>query len=132
MQLGTDVQIDDRLDRVTEAADRAAPRNHQQAAELVRDLARTSIRTSRRPSAPGSPPHTRAGALPEAIQIGTDKESTLIGAAYSRIGTGGEPHERGGRVSGRRERFHRRPFMWPAIEAAAPRIAGLWQGTIRP
>ncbi|MDD4890545.1 MAG: hypothetical protein PHU85_11530 [Phycisphaerae bacterium] len=132
MQLGTSVQIEDHLDRITEATDRAKPRNLQQAAELVRDLARGSIRVSRRPSSPDTPPHTRAGELPAAIQIGADKETTLIGTAYSRIGTGGEPHERAGRVAGRRERFERRPFMLPALEAAAPRFAGLWIGTIRP
>jgi hypothetical protein len=70
--------------------------------------------------------------LPDAIQIGTTKDATLIGTSHSRIGTGGEPHERGGRVAGRRETFERRPFMRPALEDAAPRIAEQWRGTIRP
>lgn len=142
------VKIEDTTARVRQAADKAAYRNLGHAAASIRKQAKGSIkrspsrkgakrrggkrvrRATHEGSPPGQPPYTQRGDLPRAILFDVDKakESAVIGAAASRIGTAGEPHEHGGEYKG--ADYEARPFMQPALEDNADRFAADWQGSI--
>jgi len=68
------------------------------AGAYIRGIARKSIKKSAMPSAPGSPPHTKRGALKNAIRFDVEKErqSVVIGPTKTGIGTIGQLHEFGG------------------------------------
>jgi len=96
----------------------------------VIETASESILTSPEPSLPGRPPHTRRGALREAI-ASSDPElvggelSVLVGALSSEVGEMGSLHEFGGPYMG--QDYPARPFMGPALEEnsdGAPHFEG--------
>lgn len=128
--IGVKIQVVDDTKRVKDAAEKAAYRSLQHAAASIRKAAQESIVMSREPSPPGSPPHTRRGLLRRSIFYSATKESAVIGPAFSRIGTGAEPHEHGGRVRGRKEKFPQRPLMGPALVKNLGRFASSWRGAV--
>jgi len=101
------------------------------AAAVIRLTAKRSIRKRKRASSPGRPPHTHTKRLPSAILYRVDKtrQVALIGPSARIVGIAGAEHERGGRR--RKERFPRRPFMFPALEKTAPRLPKHWAGSVR-
>ena len=102
----------------------------RRAGAYVRRAARHQVRTSENPSPPGSPPHSRAGALKRSILFGVDKpaQAVLIGPAESLIGTSMAAHEFGGRY--KRERYPRRPLMGPTLQSTAPKLASFWRDAV--
>lgn len=82
-------------------------------------------------SSPGSPPHTRAGALKRSILYAVDKQRqvAVIGPAASMMGPSAAAHEHGGRFRGRR--YPKRPFMGPALMQNLNRMQHFWRGAIR-
>jgi len=100
----------------------------------LRRVARNSIRKKRKRSdyAPeGKPPRTLRGRLKAAIfyKVMPDKQSVIIGPAFSVIDRVGRVHEKGGRY--KKERFPRRPFMGPALEKTRPRLPKFWADSVR-
>jgi len=100
------------------------------AAAVIRLTAKRSIRKRKGPSPKGTPPHTRTKRLPSSILYSVDKtrDMALIGPSRRIVGIAGAEHEHGGKW--RRERFPRRPFMFPALEKTAPRLPKHWAGSI--
>jgi hypothetical protein len=83
------------------------------------------------PSRPGSPPHTRAGALKSAILYAVESERmrVVIGPVFSIVGKSGAAHEHGGRFRGRR--YPPRPFMGPALKQNLKRLPRFWRGSVK-
>lgn len=141
------VKIEDRTNRVNAAVERAIAGNVRAGAFVVSQDAKQSIakapkaervpggrrgkrgrRQVRRPSPAGSPPYTLKGELPRAIQYAATKDTAIIGPAFSRVGTGGEPHEQGGEYRG--GDYPERPFMRPSLENNLGRFAGSFEGSV--
>lgn len=97
----------------------------------VRTVARRKVRTSDRPSTPGTPPHSRTGALKRGILFGVEKRQTsvVVGPSERFVGTSMAAHEFGGAY--KRERYPRRPLMGPALKESAPRLAWMWQDAVK-
>ena len=70
----------------------------------VRRAAQHKVRSSEKPSPPGTPPHSKTGALKRGILFGVEKrrQSVLIGPGFRFVGESMSPHEFGGKY--RRER----------------------------
>jgi hypothetical protein len=119
------------VEAVRKRAERGSFRSLSHAAAAIRLTARRSIRKSTSYSAPGTPPHTRRGQLRGAIVYAVERHAdrALIGPTHERVGASGMAHEFGGKY--RRERYPKRPFIAPALEKVAPRLAGLWEGSVR-
>lgn len=100
------------------------------AAATIRLTARRSIRKRKGPSAKGTPPHTRTKRLPSSILYYVDKtrQMALIGPSQRIVGIAGAEHEHGGKW--RKERFPKRPFMFPALQTTAPRLPRHWAGSV--
>jgi phage gpG-like protein len=123
--------VEPQMQKVQQAADKAAYRNFRHAGFSIAKAAKALIVKSPDPSKPGSPPTTRGKArksLKSAIFTNSDKESAMIGPRASFVGTSGEVHEFGKSRGG--EQFPQRSFMGPALQASLPRFAADWQGSI--
>ncbi len=121
----------DTTHRVKSAADRANFRNLGHMAAVVRQTAIRSIKRSKSPSKPGQPPRTRKRrALPRSILFAAERDglSAIVGPVHSRVGVVGEAHEFGIIYKG--AKFPERPFMGPALEENADRMAPIWQNSI--
>jgi hypothetical protein len=127
---GLTIQLEDKTQRVKDAADQSSFRNLGHAAASIRKTAIESIVVAEGPSDPGTPPHTRRRQLKRAIKFDADKaaESALIGPEASIIGEAGAAHEFGGEFRG--EDYPDRPFMEPALESNLDRFASEWAGSI--
>lgn len=129
---GLSVKVENELQKVEQAAEKAAFKNFGHAAASIRKDAIASITPSDEPAAEGEPPHTRRGKrgrrIKRAILYAADKEGAVIGTAYSKFGTAGSPHEHGGEYKG--ETFAERPFMFPALLRQSGRFAGSFAGSI--
>lgn len=149
---GLSVKVENKLQKVEQAAEKAAFKNFGHAAASIRKDAIASIkdaptgdrgRDSRgrftkakridAGSPPGTPPYThgkgkRGRRIKKAILYAADKEGAVIGTAYSKFGTAGSPHEHGGSYKG--QIFAERPFMFPALLRQAGRFAGSFAGSI--
>ena len=117
-------------DRIRDTAQKATFKNVGQAAANIRNAARWSIKRSDAPSAAGEPVHSKTGRAKTAVLFAAEKDSAVIGFAASIIGTGMQGWEMGGRVSGRKETFQKRPVMWPALQRNLGRFAADWEGGI--
>ena len=97
----------------------------------VRTVARRKVKTSERPSTPGTPPHSRTGALKRGILFGVDKrrESVVVGPSERFVGTSAAAHEFGGAY--KRERYPKRPLMGPSLKESAPRLAKMWRDAVK-
>ena len=97
----------------------------------VRRVAQSKVRQSIKPSSPGSPPHTRRGALKRGILFGVDKrrQSVLIGPGFRFVGTSMQAHEFGGGY--KRERYTKRPLMGPSLSESAPHLAKMWENAVK-
>lgn len=97
----------------------------------VRTVARRKVRTSDRPSTPGTPPHSRTGALRRGILFGVERRRGAVVAGPSErfVGTSMAAHEFGGAY--KRERYPRRPLMGPALKESTPRLARMWQDAVK-
>ena len=122
------------MDKVEEAADKAAFRNFFHAAASISKAAKKSITRSKNPSAAGSPPHTKRGQLRRSIRFAAGrayhptKHGAIIGPMASMVDQTGSAHEFGGIYKG--GNFPKRPFMGPALDKSIPRFAGNWRGSI--
>lgn len=118
----TETKLKLRLERIEKAVQRARSGNLRSVGYLISTLAKGSIRNSQQKSQPGQPPTTRRGLLRRAIryELAQDRQSVVIGPAFSIAATAGEPHEHGGLYKG--EQYEQRPFMGPALEEALPQI----------
>ena len=142
--IGYRVMTQDLMDRVLVASERAAAGNVRAMAFLVMVTARLSIqdapqsvtrrrgqnrrRRQRIPSPVGTPPYTHGGRLPAAIGYAVERTTAVIGTQYSRIGTGGEPHEQGGDYMG--DEYPLRSFMGPALAETEPKLGPSFAGSI--
>ena len=79
-------------------------------------------------SRPGQPPHTRRGALRNAILYDVNERSAIIGPRLSRIGQSGAVHEFGEIYKG--TDYPERPYMGPALQASLGRFLDSWRGSI--
>ena len=97
----------------------------------VRTAARRKVKTSDRPSVPGTPPHTRHGALKRGILFGLERggASVVIGPSEKFVGTSASAHEFGGAY--KKERYPKRPLMGPALKESSPHLARLWQDAVK-
>ena len=97
----------------------------------VRRVAQSKVRQSTKPSSPGSPPHTRRGALKRGILFGVDKQqkSVLIGPGFRFVGTSMQAHEFGGGY--KKERYPKRPLMGPSLKESAPHLAKMWENAVK-
>ena len=97
----------------------------------VRRAAQHKVRTSEKPSLPGTPPHSKTGALKRGILFGVEKrrQSVLIGPGFRFVGESMSAHEFGGKY--RRERYPKRPLMGPTLKESAPRLSRLWADAVK-
>ena len=97
----------------------------------IRRVAQRKVQTSPNPSTPGSPPHSRRGALKRGLLFGVESKtgSVLIGPSYNFVGTSMVAHEFGGGYM--KERNPKRPQMGPALRETVPHIAKFWQDTVK-
>lgn len=129
------VKILNTMDKVEKAVTNGNYRNLNHAAASLRKAVRASMHTAPTASAPGRPPNTRRRQLPNAMlfNVSDDGTSAIIGPIFSRAGEAGFIHEFGGPHVGK-DHAHRvfppRPFMGPALEQAAPRMAAEWSNSI--
>jgi len=103
----------------------------RRAGAYIRKAARNKVSTSDKASAPGSPPHTRAGLLKTSLLFGVEKkqQSVVIGPAESVIGTAMVAHEFGGKY--RKRRYPKRPLMGPTLEKTASKLPNLWEKAVK-
>lgn len=126
---GFTAKVENKLDRVRQAAEKGAFRSFSRAAFAIRQTAIDSIEQASGPSAPGEPPHThRRMFLRRAIRYAANREGAVIGPRHSVVGAAGEAHEFGGEYRG--NEYPARPFMFPALQANLDRFAGSWAGSI--
>ena len=97
----------------------------------VRTVARRKVKTSERPSTPGTPPHSRTGALKRGILFGVEKRrnAVVVGPSERFVGTSAAAHEFGGAY--KRERYPKRPLMGPSLKESAPRLVRMWQDAVK-
>ena len=97
----------------------------------VRRAAQHKVRSSEKPSPPGTPPHSKTGALKRGILFGVEKrrQSVLIGPGFRFVGESMSAHEFGGRY--RKERYPKRPLMGPTLKESAPRLSRLWEDAVK-
>ena len=93
----------------------------------VRTVARRKVHTSDRPSTPGTPPHSRTGALKRGILFGVEKrrQSVIVGPSEKFVGTSMVAHEFGGGY--KLERYPKRPLMGPSLKESAPHLGKMWR-----
>ena len=121
--------------KVAKSIKRAEIKSLSHAAAAIRVYAAKSIRQSprRRPSAPGSPPHTRKGALRRSILYALLEENgtqtAIVGPSFDLIGLTGKTHEFGGRYKG--AEYPARPFMGPALSVIANRLPEFFKGSVQ-
>ena len=96
----------------------------------VRTVARRKVKSSDKPSQPGSPPHSKTGALKKGILFGLEKKnsSVLIGPSDRFVGTSASAHEFGGKY--KKERYPKRPLMGPSLKESIPQLTKLWQDAV--
>lgn len=124
-------QIEDRMERVKDAAKKASYERLGHGAASIAKTAKASIKKSEKPSAEGSPPHTRGRGghnLRGAIRYDANAVDAVIGPIASFVGQAGEAHEFGGEY--RDTEFPERPTMGPALETSVDRFAAGWAGSI--
>ena len=97
----------------------------------VRRAAQHKVHTSDKPSQPGTPPHSKTGALKRGILFGVEKrrQSVLIGPGFRFVGASMAAHEFGGQY--RKESYPKRPLMGPTLKESASRLSVLWQDAVR-
>ena len=97
----------------------------------VRTVARRKVKTGERPSTPGTPPHSRTGALKRGILFGVEKRrnAVVVGPSERFVGTSAAAHEFGGAY--KRERYPKRPLMGPSLKESAPRLVRMWQDAVK-
>lgn len=95
----------------------------------VRTVARRKVHQSAKPSAPGTPPHTRTGALKRGILFGQEWQSVFVGPSSRFVGTSAAAHEFGGAY--KRELYPKRPLMGPSLKESAPRLARFWRDAVK-
>jgi hypothetical protein len=129
--IALETKIVDETKKVADAAEKAAFHNFSHAGASISKDAKGSIKTSDQPSEPGTPPHTRAKGgknIRGAIRFAADKRGAVIGPLFSVVGESMAAHELGEAIKG--EEFPLRETMGPALERAAPRLGGDWEGSI--
>jgi hypothetical protein len=97
----------------------------------VRTVARRKVKTSDKPSMPGSPPHSKTGALKRGILFGVEKQRkrVVIGPGFRFVGTSMMAHEFGGGY--KKERYPKRPLMGPSLKDSIPRLTRLWEDAVK-
>lgn len=110
--------------------DSLAERSLARSSFRIMQAARDSITISRKPSQPGSPPHSRRGALPQSIAfaVNRDQRTAFIGPRHSKVNRIGQTHEFGG--SFRNRVYAPRPFMRPALERNLDYFAASFGGSL--
>lgn len=105
---------------------------------LVRRIGRRNVRSRKRASRPGEGPTNQTGLLKrfifyswdpinQAIVVGPEKLSGVVGSTPKVLEFGGTNLLRGGRTA----RYAARPFMRPALAAAKDSLPELWRNAIR-
>ena len=127
--MDTEVEFNEKelLARVSQAAIGVLRRT----GAYVRTVAKRMVQTSKNPATPGSPPHTRRGALKRGILFAHEKERNrvLIGPGFRFVGTSMVAHEFGGGY--KRERYPKRPLMGPALRESIPHLAKFWRDSVK-
>lgn len=97
----------------------------------VRMVARRKVKSSDRPSTPGSPPHSKTGALKRGVLFGLEKREkrVVVGPGFKFVGTSASAHEFGGRY--KKERYPKRPLMGPALRESIPHLAKMWRDAVK-
>lgn len=129
--IGAQTKVTRHTGRVDNAVKKASFRNFGHAAASIRKDAAASLQrvASDDPSPPGQPPHTHKGVfLKRALRYHVDPFSAVIGPRESVVGKAASAHEHGGRYKG--AEYPQRPFMFPALQRAIPRIGNRWRGSI--
>lgn len=106
-----------------------APTKRDKRGHFVKGSGRKRRRRGQKVASPaGTPPYTHGGRLPASIGYAADGSTAVIGTQYSRIGTGGEPHENEGEYKG--DVYPLRAFMSPALAEVEPKFGPSFQGSI--
>ena len=97
----------------------------------VRTVARRKVKTSDKPSPPGSPPHSKTGALKRGLLFGVEKREkrVLIGPGFKFVGTSASAHEFGGKY--KKERYPKRPLMGPSLRESIPHLSKMWREAVK-
>lgn len=123
--------IEDRTNRVKDAAKKASYERLGHGAASISKTMKESIEKSKEASAEGSPPNTRGRGghnLKGAIRFDSNAIDAVVGPIASFVGQAGEAHEFGGEYKS--QKFPKRSFAGPALEASVDRFAAGWTGSI--
>lgn len=129
--IGLKVKTENTMQRVRDAANKAAFKNFRHAAASISKDMKASIEKAPQGEASeaGEPPHTHRGQfLKRAVRWDADDKGAVIGPIASIVGEAGAVHEFGEVYHG--VDYPERPFAGPTLERAIPRIAGEWAGSI--
>lgn len=129
--IGMTSRTRDNTKKVLTKAKKGSIKSLGHAGATIRLTARRSIRRRKKASPEGRPPSTRAGQLRGAIMYSVEKHKDLvvIGPEHAKVGRSASAHEHGGRY--KRQRYPKRPFMGPALEATKERLPRKWAGSVR-
>ena len=129
--VGARCKVKSDFHKVQRAARRGNIETLGHAGGYLRKVARHEIKKSAVASEAGTPPHTRRGALKNAIRYAVDKDrrSVVIGPDVEIVGKSGTAHEFGGRY--KRQRYPKRAFMGPALESSKEKLPRLWRGSVK-
>lgn len=109
-----------------------APKDQRSGAKTVKSKKtgkRVKVRRGTHAAAPpGHAPYTARGQYKNAITFDASKTGAVIGPRYSRLGTAGEAHEKGGRYKG--SNYPQRPTMGPALSENLSRIPKSFAGSV--
>jgi len=130
--IGLSYRLDLELQRVADAADKAADKAMRPVAYAAAQEAKRSIRRtrSRKPAPEGQPPRTRTGRAKKAVRYAMEIRGYqyVVGFAASVIGQAMGAHERGETYKG--TAFPQRPTMGPALAHVGPLLGRTWEGRI--
>ena len=126
--MGAQVEFDE--EGLVARVSRAAAGVLRRMGAYVRTAARRRVATSPDPSRPGTPPHTRGGALRRGILFAVEQRRfrVLVGPSFRFVGESMAAHEFGGGY--RRERYPKRPLMGPALRDSIPHLARMWENAV--
>ena len=128
--MGVLVSIFDNFPEVERKERIASFKNVGHASASIRKSVIGSIKIHPDPSPVGTPVHSRVGLFKTSLfyHVSALEIDSVIGLAYSKVDDSGEPHEKGIFYKG--YKFSKRPFMYPGLVKAAPRLSAHWSGTI--
>lgn len=125
------VKTRDDIPRVLRAAKRANIDSITRAAAYTRTVIKRKIGRRKSPRAKGQAMTSRTGRATKSIVFAADKQNqtAIIGPTHRVVGRSLSAHEHGGKFKG--DKFDKRPFAQPGLEAATPKLDSFWRGSLK-